>query len=202
MYCSNNSFAFFNIYCGEDVTSPSPSNDNLTSTLSADYEETVATVAPNVQTVSGSLAEKKICFKFRIHRLTDDGRADYVDGKCCSGVELNDFKDQTLQVTVIENDGRKIVVSRRKAMEKQQRKDKLEEFKNYKVGDKISAKVVKLAEFGAFVSLGFNQGLIHKSQISHHRRSRYTYIKIRRYITFFYFCYKFFISNYLSSSFL
>ena len=41
--------------------------------------------------------------------------ASHVDFK---RVELEDFKDKTLEVTVIENDGRKIVVSRRKALEK------------------------------------------------------------------------------------
>lgn len=84
-------------------------------------------------------------------------------------VNAEDFKGQTLECTVIERKGRKVVVSRRKVLEKAQRINRQEAFDKLTLGEKITGKIVKIAEFGAFVELGGVQGLIHKSQISHHR---------------------------------
>jgi small subunit ribosomal protein S1 len=87
-------------------------------------------------------------------------------------VNPEDYKGQTLEVCVIERKGRKLVVSRREVLKKEQRLAKKEAFDKFNVGDKVSGKVVKLAEFGAFVELGGVQGLVHKSQISHHRTDK------------------------------
>lgn len=89
-------------------------------------------------------------------------------------VDLNEFKGQTLDVTVIENDGKKIVVSRRKVLEADQRANRKADFEKVTVGETVTGEVVRLAEFGAFVQLGHVQGLIHKSQISHHRSDKVT----------------------------
>lgn len=87
-------------------------------------------------------------------------------------VNPEDFKGQVLEVTVLERKGRKVVVSRRELLKKQQRLARKEAFENLNVGDKVNGKIVKLMDFGAFVELGGVQGLIHKSQISHHRTDK------------------------------
>jgi ribosomal protein S1 len=84
-------------------------------------------------------------------------------------VELNDYKNQVLECTVIEDNGRKVVVSRRKVLELRQKEARKADFDKLTVGDTVTGTVVKLAEFGAFVELGAIQGLIHRSEVSHHR---------------------------------
>ncbi|MCK5388585.1 MAG: S1 RNA-binding domain-containing protein, partial [Candidatus Izimaplasma sp.] len=69
----------------------------------------------------------------------------------------------------IETGYRKIVVSRKRILEEDLRTHKDEEFKNFKLGQVIEGKIVKIADFGAFVSLGYTEGLVHISQISHHQ---------------------------------
>lgn len=87
-------------------------------------------------------------------------------------VNPEDFNGQVLEVTVIEHKGRKLVVSRREVLKKAQRAARKEAVEKINVGDKISGEVVKLADFGAFVELGGVQGLIHRSQLSHHRSDK------------------------------
>ncbi len=87
-------------------------------------------------------------------------------------VNQEDFLNQKLTVTVIENDGRKIVVSRRKIIEETLKQNIKQEFDSLNIGDEVTAEVVKLAEFGAFVKLNHVQGLIHKSELSHHRTEK------------------------------
>lgn len=79
------------------------------------------------------------------------------------------FVGQTLEVTVIENKDGKIRVSRRKILEKQRKLDRKNEFDQIKENDIVTGTVANIMDFGAFVDLGHNQGLIHKSQISHYR---------------------------------
>ena len=87
-------------------------------------------------------------------------------------VELDDYKGKTLEVTLLEQKDRKIVVSRRKVLEMQRRQARKDAIDSVNVGDKVEGKVVKLMDFGAFVDLGEVQGLVHKSQISHYRTDK------------------------------
>ncbi len=84
-------------------------------------------------------------------------------------VDAADFKNKTLECTIIETGYRKIIVSRKKLIEEDLRIQKEEEFKNFKIGQVIEGKVVRIVDFGAFVSIGVTEGLVHISQISHHQ---------------------------------
>lgn len=83
-------------------------------------------------------------------------------------VELEDFKGQTLECKVIENDGRKVVVSRKIVLLENAKFLKREELETLSVGDKLAGTVTKIMDFGAFVKIGLNEGLLHRSEISHY----------------------------------
>ncbi len=83
-------------------------------------------------------------------------------------VNLEDFKGKTLECKVIENDGRKVVVSRRVVLQEDAKVLKREELETLSVGDKLEGTVTKIMDFGAFVKIGLNEGLLHRSEISHH----------------------------------
>ena len=59
-------------------------------------------------------------------------------------VELEDFANQTLKVVVIENDGRKVVVSRRKVLEQEFYAAKKAELETFKAGEKVTGTVMKI----------------------------------------------------------
>ncbi len=83
--------------------------------------------------------------------------------------DLNSFKGHEYSFAILEYDRtkRRIVAGRKEIAEKElnEKKDKL--FATLEVGQKITAKVSRLADFGAFVDLeGVVDGLIHISEIS------------------------------------
>ena len=82
--------------------------------------------------------------------------------------DLEQFKGQTLEVKIIENDGRKVTVSRKLVLKEDQKRARTEELENIKVGDKLEGTVSKVLDFGAFVKIGMNEGLLHRSEISHY----------------------------------
>lgn len=84
-------------------------------------------------------------------------------------INPEDFVNQTLECRVIEANQRRITVSRKVLLEEDLRALKAKEFSELKVGQTITGKVTKIAAFGAFVEVGNNEGLIHISQLSHHR---------------------------------
>ena len=84
-------------------------------------------------------------------------------------IEAADFENKTLECTIIETGYRKIIVSRKRLLEEDMKIQKEEEFKNFKLGQVIEGKVVRIVAFGAFVSIGIIEGLVHISQISHHQ---------------------------------
>lgn len=84
-------------------------------------------------------------------------------------VEAADFENKTLECTIIETGYRKIVISRKRILEEDLRAKKQEEFDTLKVGQVVEGTITKITDFGAFVSLGANDGLVHISQISHHQ---------------------------------
>ncbi len=87
-------------------------------------------------------------------------------------VEAEDFVGQTLEVSILENKNGKIKVSRRKVLEAERKVNRKKEFEAIQVNDIVKGKVVRIMDFGAFVEIGFNQGLIHKSELSHHRTEK------------------------------
>ncbi|MFP4078576.1 MAG: S1 RNA-binding domain-containing protein [Candidatus Izemoplasmataceae bacterium] len=82
---------------------------------------------------------------------------------------LSDYVGKTLDVKIIEISRRKIVVSHRaveKALEKAEKDKELEKIQE---GDVVKGKVSKLMPYGAFIRFGHVEGLLHISEMSHHR---------------------------------
>lgn len=70
-------------------------------------------------------------------------------------------------ITTLEENGRNIVVSRRKLIEREREEAVAEFLQNHKEGDVVEAKVVRLTNFGAFVEPApFIEGLVHISELS------------------------------------
>lgn len=87
-------------------------------------------------------------------------------------VNPEDFIGKTLEVTLLDNERGKLKVSRKNVLGKERKIARKAEFETFKIGDKLSGKVVRLMDFGAFVEIGQNQGLIHRSEISHYRTDK------------------------------
>jgi small subunit ribosomal protein S1 len=120
-------------------------------------------------------------FKAKVKKVTKGGLVLETNGVECflpashvdfARVDLEDFKGQTLEVSLLEQKGRKIVVSRKNVLAKARKEARKEQLESLNVDDVVTGKVVKIMDFGAFVDLGNVQGLIHKSQISHHRTEK------------------------------
>lgn len=81
--------------------------------------------------------------------------------------KLGELIGQTLNVKVISYDkaNNKIVFSEKATGDS----DLEERAKSYQVGEKVTAKVTGVVDFGLFVDLGEIEGLIHISQVSWHR---------------------------------
>jgi small subunit ribosomal protein S1 len=84
-------------------------------------------------------------------------------------VNPDEFKGQELTCKVIEQDDRRIVVSRKLVLNEDYKAAKALEFESLKEGEVYEGVVTKILDFGAFVRIGKNEGLLHKSEISHYR---------------------------------
>jgi small subunit ribosomal protein S1 len=74
-------------------------------------------------------------------------------------------------VTKYDAEGKSLVVSRRKLLERDQKKQASETRDRLKAGARLMARVVSLQPYGAFMDLGGLQGLLHVSEMSHARIS-------------------------------
>ncbi len=63
----------------------------------------------------------------------------------------------------------RFIVSRKQVQYNEQKKAREEEFESINVNDTVTGKVVRLADFGAFIKLKNIEGLCHLSEISHYR---------------------------------
>ena len=81
---------------------------------------------------------------------------------------LNEYKGKELTFNIIEFDRtkRRIIGGRKALIEKEVQAKKAELFSKIEVGTKLSGKVSRLTDFGAFVDLGGVDGLIHISEMS------------------------------------
>lgn len=89
-------------------------------------------------------------------------------------VELEDYANKTLEVMVIENTERKLVVSSRKVLEKARYAAKKAELETFELGQVVEAEIASVQERGANIKLGYNYGFIHISEISHHHVKKAT----------------------------
>lgn len=83
--------------------------------------------------------------------------------------DLSTFAGKELNVKVIEIRREKVVVSHKMVEKESEKIAKQEELETIKVGDILEGKVVKLLDFGAFVRFNHAEGLIHISELSHHK---------------------------------
>ncbi|MBL8862615.1 MAG: S1 RNA-binding domain-containing protein [Planctomycetes bacterium] len=76
----------------------------------------------------------------------------------------------TCEVVEVDRDRKRIVLSRRKVLEKERDAARQETVGRLSVGQTVRGKVTRVEEFGAFVDLGGGvEGLVHVSQLSHQR---------------------------------
>jgi ribosomal protein S1 len=85
--------------------------------------------------------------------------------------DLGDYVGEPLQLKVIEIDRgrRKVVLSRKKALEEERTKAKQSTMTDLNEGQIIQGTVARLTNFGAFINLGGVDGLVHISELSSRR---------------------------------
>ncbi len=81
------------------------------------------------------------------------------------------FVGRSFQFKILElsEDGRNVVVSRRALLQADRESQAEETRADLNLGDALEGVVTRLVPFGAFVDIGGIEGLVHISQISHHR---------------------------------
>jgi len=87
------------------------------------------------------------------------------------GEDLDSHLGQTYDFKVLEFDGekRKLVVSRAALIRAEKEKLRAEAWEKLEVGAVLEGTVGSLTDFGAFVDLGGVDGLVHVTEIAHHR---------------------------------
>jgi small subunit ribosomal protein S1 len=85
--------------------------------------------------------------------------------------DFSEYKGQTLEVKIIELDRekRKVILSHRAVLDAVADEAKQHVLNNLKIGDVVEGTVQRLTNFGAFVDIGGVDGLVHISQLAHHR---------------------------------
>jgi len=85
--------------------------------------------------------------------------------------DFSDYKGKPLDVKIVELDRekRKVILSHRAVLDEQADLKKEETLNKIKAGDVIEGTVQRLTDFGAFVDIGGVDGLVHISQLAHHR---------------------------------
>ncbi|WP_332238134.1 30S ribosomal protein S1 [Sporolactobacillus sp. KGMB 08714] len=85
--------------------------------------------------------------------------------------DFSDYKGKPLDVKIVELDRekRKVILSHRAVLDEEADKKKEETLASIKEGDVIEGTVQRLTDFGAFVDIGGVDGLVHISQLAHHR---------------------------------
>lgn len=85
--------------------------------------------------------------------------------------DLGDYVGEPLQLKVIEIDRarRKVVLSRKKALEEVRQKAKSSTMADLTEGQIIRGRVARTTNFGAFINLGGVDGLVHISELSYRR---------------------------------
>lgn len=87
------------------------------------------------------------------------------------GVSLADVVGEKIWVKIIELDRERnrLILSERAAMRQINKISRERLFSELKEGDTVTGEVISLADFGAFVSLGGADGLVHLSELAWHR---------------------------------
>jgi small subunit ribosomal protein S1 len=85
--------------------------------------------------------------------------------------DFSEYKGKRLTVKIVEFDreNNKVILSHRAVLDEQVERKKQDTLSGIVVGDVITGTVQRLTDFGAFVDLGGIDGLVHISQLAHHR---------------------------------
>ncbi|MFB5661652.1 30S ribosomal protein S1 [Alteribacillus sp. HJP-4] len=85
--------------------------------------------------------------------------------------DFADYKGRTVRLKVVELDpaDNKLILSQRAVLDEEAESHKKEVLDNLQVGDTVEGTVQRLTDFGAFVDIGGVDGLVHISQMAHHR---------------------------------
>lgn len=85
--------------------------------------------------------------------------------------DLSSFvgNEYTFKIEEVDKAKRKLILNRKAVLEAEHAKEVEAVFAKLNVGDVIEGKVSRLANFGAFISLGDIDGLLHISEVSHKR---------------------------------
>ncbi|OLO42584.1 30S ribosomal protein S1 [Alkalihalophilus pseudofirmus] len=85
--------------------------------------------------------------------------------------DFSDYKGRTLRLKVVEMEpeNNKLILSQRAVLDEEVNAKKLSVLHSLKEGDVVEGTVQRLTDFGAFVDLGGVDGLVHISQLAHHR---------------------------------
>ncbi|WP_059103537.1 30S ribosomal protein S1 [Shouchella shacheensis] len=85
--------------------------------------------------------------------------------------DFSDYKGKTLRLKVaeIDQENNKLILSQRAVLDAEVEEKKKSILESISSGDVIEGTVQRLTKFGAFVDVGGVDGLVHISQIAHHR---------------------------------
>ncbi|KHF40355.1 30S ribosomal protein S1 [Halalkalibacter okhensis] len=85
--------------------------------------------------------------------------------------DFSDYKGRTLRLKVaeIDQENNKLILSQRAVLDEEIEEKKRNVLQTLKAGDVVEGKVQRLTDFGAFVDVGGVDGLVHISQLAHHR---------------------------------
>ncbi|GAE28999.1 30S ribosomal protein S1 [Halalkalibacter hemicellulosilyticus] len=85
--------------------------------------------------------------------------------------DFSDYKGRTLRLKVseIDRENNKLILSQRAVLDEELERLKKDALNSIKEGDVVEGKVQRLTSFGAFIDVGGVDGLVHISQLAHHR---------------------------------
>ncbi|MCK0472138.1 30S ribosomal protein S1 [Halalkalibacter sp. APA_J-10(15)] len=85
--------------------------------------------------------------------------------------DFSDYKGRTLRLKVseIDQENNKLILSQRAVLDEDLERLKKDALSSLKEGDVVEGKVQRLTSFGAFIDVGGVDGLVHISQLAHHR---------------------------------
>lgn len=85
--------------------------------------------------------------------------------------DFADYKGRTLRLKVVEldKDNNKLILSQRAVLDEEALDQKRNVLHSLKSGDIVEGRVQRLTDFGAFIDVGGVDGLVHISQLAHHR---------------------------------
>ena len=85
--------------------------------------------------------------------------------------DFSDYKGKKLRLKVVELDkeNKKLILSQRAVLDQEVESQKQQALEDLEAGQIVEGTVQRLADFGAFVDIGGVDGLVHISQMAHHR---------------------------------